>query len=628
MSTIFSVGTGSLQFPTTPSLSPFQESSSLTLPVGFLPFVEFSAKFSLGEASTEQAHPVTMKLSEVMQRSTEDGLDLLWQVDQNVIDGLKSFAPIIDAMVPVLTERLGVGGRIFIVGSGSSGRIAFDLAAKCRQNFSLGGDKVIPVIAGGLSAVIRAKEGFEDCEKSGANCAASLGIKSTDYVICVSSSGSSPFNVGFAHEAANRSAAGAYFYNSEFVPDRTRKLFERQNQAILPWKIDIGPQAISGSTRLQGATLAEACLGALLFSTLFQLKGDHESAEQYCNSLVEKITQANQLIHQHLSEIAAFVEKEEDIFSAEDANFRKVRDEEAKGYVTFLGDDKVGLALFMDTTECSPNPVQEEKESETKRSEFRAYTITHLDNVSAWSSLVGYNIPEEDHADLNRFILSAEVEGNHSFSQRPKGKGNLLISVAIAEKSGDLAAELIEEMHTAKSFPSQGESGIILLSVPKMREEKKEYLKEKYLTLVMDEIPNDRIAQTILLKQILNLISNAAMIKMGKVEGNKMIDVRPSNGKLLDRCLRLVRSIWEEKQSSLEISSEELYLIVTNVIAIKEELLQQNIYTAPLVKTVLALLYLNLQPNRESVMEATKFLLEHKESIHWLSQPQDSYAFV
>src|SRR5579863_6689295 len=94
------------------------------LPKGFMPFEEFEKEFALGNVSTEQLHPVTKQLSQVMHSSVPDGMELLLKVDENAVEGLEAFIPSITTHAPFIAEKVSLGGRVFLVGSGSSGRVA------------------------------------------------------------------------------------------------------------------------------------------------------------------------------------------------------------------------------------------------------------------------------------------------------------------------------------------------------------------------------------------------------------------------------------------------------------------------------------------------------------------------
>jgi hypothetical protein len=97
---------------------PIEDPYLTTLPMGFMPFEEFEKEFALGNISTEQLHPITKHLSQVMHKSIPNGMELLLKIDENVVKGLESFIPSITTFAPFIAE-VSQGGRIFLVGSGS-----------------------------------------------------------------------------------------------------------------------------------------------------------------------------------------------------------------------------------------------------------------------------------------------------------------------------------------------------------------------------------------------------------------------------------------------------------------------------------------------------------------------------
>ncbi len=589
------------------------------LPPGFLPYEEFIHKYNFAATSTEQIHPITKSLSQTMHRSLPEGLKQLLDVDAGVVAGLQEFFPTIDNLAPIIAKKIKDGGRVFLVGSGSSGRVALDLAAKCCLAFPTYGKNILGVIAGGDSAFVRAKEGFEDSAVEGEKALSDYQLCSKDTVILISASGSASYNVGCGHASKNAGASVHYFYNSKLVPERTQQLF---NRGVNPLCVDIGPQGISGSTRLQAATLAEACLGALLTSTLYNCKNDPDTAKSYPKQLAKKMEQGHSLILDKLETIAQFVQKEKSVFSDPNANFRKLSDLYQQGYVTFIASKNSIREVLIDATETSPtfstNPIRrEDDQANTKKAEFRAYLEDAEDNQQAWQTLLGRNINEQDLDDVNTFLLATEAQGNYSYNNRPKGQGNFSIGVSKLKKEEHLPTEMLQQLKESQT--QGGQVGLILICKGKIPESYWEELQfVQNSLLVIQDIPNDPIGiiDTIILKQILNLISNGSMVLENKVHGNKMIDVRAANEKLKFRCITLIKTILSECLPDLQISDEQLYYYVAHVAAKKNENEQQGSYTPSLVKIVLALIALNKSP--EDFQEAVDKLIEEKESINWL----------
>lgn len=591
------------------------------LPPGFSPFEEFDKEFNLGATSTELLHPVTKSLSQSIHKCIPEGLELLLNVDENVIKGLEEFIPDIDSLAPLLSERMGSGGRVFLVGSGSSGRVAIDLAAKCNQAFPEKNQQVRGVIAGGDSALIRAKEGFEDSESDGMKALEEFNLGPQDTVILISASGSASFNVGCGHYSAEKGAQVLYFYNSKSIPSRTQQLFDRKRNPVIPLCIDIGPQAIAGSTRLQGATLAEACLGALLASSLYMDKAQAPLAKEYPKLLISKMQEGIALIRKHLAGIEKFVTQEKEIFSDPRSNFRQLKDVTDQGYVTFVSLKDSIREVKIDSTETSPtfstNPVRRLNEQHKKRAEFQAYLAGELDNREAWKALLGREVSQTDVKDTDAFILSSFAEGINSYQNRPKGKGNFVIGVAKLKNSLHVPKEILQALEEAKK--QGGRTGLILTCRDKLSEKQNEELAHYAdAVLVLENVPHDAmgLSETIILKQTLNLISNGSMVLMNKVHGNQMIDVRASNKKLIDRCIRLIKEIWKEYSSSAVLSNKELYHYVAHVSAIKKAYEEKGVYTPSVVKIVLAMLSLKKTP--KNFQEIVDILAEKQERIDWI----------
>ncbi len=602
-------------------LKPHEDPYLFSLPMGFMSFVEFEKEFALGNVSTEQRHPTTQHLSQLVHQNVSEGMELLLKVDEQVIKGLESFIPSIRTFAPSIAGKVEQGGRIFLVGSGSSGRVAIDLAAKCSAQFPKVKENIRGIIAGGDSALIKAKEGFEDSEADGEAALKDNNLGSKDTVILISASGSASFNVGCGHFSANQGASVLYFYNSNTIPLRTQRLFERSTNPVVPLCIDIGPQAIGGSTRLQGATLAEACLGAFLASTLYLAQGEEQLSQAYPLELTSKLQQGLELIKSHLKRIEKFPQFELEVFSNPLSNFRQLQDVSNQGYITFIALEDSMREVLIDATETSPtfstNPIRKESEIHKKRAEFRAYLLGQENNVQAWNALLGRDVNPQDIQDTETFLLACEEEGVYSFSKRPKNIGNFLIGVAKINESGTIPYLLSQALDDAKR--QGGKTGLLLICRDQLSSEQIEALENIYdCTLVIENTPSDAmgLAETIILKQVLNLISNCSMVLMNKVHGNQMIDVRASNKKLIDRCIRLVKDIWAEYQPSQVLNDQFLYHYVAHVSAIKKTYEEKGIYTPSVVKIVLAMLALKKTP--DNFQEVIDILAEKQERVDWI----------
>lgn len=326
------------------------------------------------------------------------------------------------------------------------------------------------------------------------------------------------------------------------------------------------------------------------------------------------------LTRHHLKSIEQFVTLEKAIFSDPRSNFRQLGDLTNQGYVTFIASEDSMREVLIDSTETSPtfstNPIRREHEGHKKRAEFQAYLVGKENNNAAWKALLGRDVDLEDIKDTDSFLLSCNAEGINSYQVRPKGKGNFLIGVAKLDDFQQIPKQLLLELGNAQQ--SGGQAGLILTCRRKLSEEQENELKHIDAVLVMDNVPFDEagFTETIILKQILNLISNGSMLLMNKVHGNQMIDVRASNKKLIDRCIRLIKEIWSEYHINFPLSNKELYHYVAHVSAIKKSYEEKGIYTPSVVKIVLAMLFLKKSP--QDFQEIVNILEEKEERMDWI----------
>ncbi len=533
-------------------------------------YTEFKCKFDFSETSTEMSHPITEHLSEVMEESVIEGMELLLQVDEMVLEGYGQFIPKIEALSSSLAEKISRGGRIFLIGSGSSGRVGIVTSKLCKSLFNDLADVIKGVLSGGDSVMIKPRENYEDNDKAGEKAFDDYNLGPSDTVFLISASGSATFNAGAGHAAANAGAEVFYFYNSKSVPDSTQKLFTRQKNPITPLCIDIGPQAIAGSTRLQAATLANAALGALFAATLYKADKNFERASSFPIELLNHMKEGFGIIRKNLSTIAEIVSLEKTIFSHPLSNF-SVRPGNPKakvGYVTFIAEENTIQTVFIDATESSPTfslpPMLREDEANRLLPTYAAYIAGARDNVDAWEKLLGRKVSKDDLQYTESFLLAKSAQGNYSWDNRPTAEGNLVFGVVKITKDKNTLPAITGPLLTAKRLGAK--TCLIILSQEPLHEEDRISINSYCDALVcLDNLPKEwtPFSETILLKQILNLISNSAMTLMGRVEGNLMTAVRAANNKLIARVMTLIKKRWEkEKSTPFPRTDDELFHLI------------------------------------------------------------------
>jgi N-acetylmuramic acid 6-phosphate etherase len=170
--------------------------------------------------------------------------------------------------VEIVAESLRNGGRLFYVGAGSSGRIGVLDASEIPPTFGAPPELVQGVIAGGVTALYRSAEGAEDNETAGALAMDERRIKDIDVVIGISASGRTPFVVGAVARARQLSAktilltcnpdvgSTADAGQGESTPEATENV-------DLVITLAVGPEIVTGSTRLKAGTATKVALNII-----------------------------------------------------------------------------------------------------------------------------------------------------------------------------------------------------------------------------------------------------------------------------------------------------------------------------------------------------------------------------
>ena len=210
-----------------------------------------------GALPTERRHPRSRDLDRL---SLSDLLRLINREDARVIRAVASQLPQVARAVRLIAQALRRGGRLFFIGAGTSGRLGVIEAAECPPTFSTSSTEVQAIIAGGRRAVFRSQEGAED-NRASARQAARQRIRRGDVVVGVAASGVTPFVDETLREAARRGARTV--------------LVSGDPHAAIPAGIRItpvvGPEVLTGSTRLKMGTATKLVLNMLTLGAMVQL---------------------------------------------------------------------------------------------------------------------------------------------------------------------------------------------------------------------------------------------------------------------------------------------------------------------------------------------------------------------
>jgi N-acetylmuramic acid 6-phosphate etherase len=221
-------------------------------------------------------------------RTTSELVDLINRQDASVPPAVRAAAPAVERAVEAVVERLGRGGRLIYAGAGSSGRLAELDASECVATFGV--DEVLAVVAGGLGAPPLEAAAAEDDREAGAADLGALSPSAADVVLGVSASGETPYVSG-ALEAAREAGARTI----AFVCASGTTHASLADQAI---EITVGPEILSGSTRLKAGTAQKLVLNTISTVAMIRL------GKTYGNLMVG-VAPANEKLRTRLRRVVA-----------------------------------------------------------------------------------------------------------------------------------------------------------------------------------------------------------------------------------------------------------------------------------------------------------------------------------
>lgn len=543
-------------------------------------FLKISAQFKLGALTTESSHPVTANLSETARPDTEAGLRLLFEVDGDVLTRYAEFVNSgrAAAMCEAVAHALETGGRIFFTGCGSTGRLSIQLVSiwrdfwQRRRTHPAASDfeqRALAVMAGGDFALIKAVEGFEDFTEFGKKQIGDLGVCGQDVVFAITEGGETSFVIGTAWKGLEAGAKVYFVYNN---PDavlcehvqRSREVIEEPR--IEKVNLTTGPMAITGSTRMQATTIQLAVLLTVLEMVVRELVAEVEPGTpssaavpaQFLASLTEV---HNGLVAEpFLKDLARLTVLEEQVYRA--------------GHKNNYFADRFGIDVLTDTTERSPtyctppfrkfdDPAASESwaflfvpEAETPRAWEKL--IKRKPQCVEWSEAEVRQLVSEEKAartcETVRKISYSELMrfkvGLDGLKHRPLGRGDCAVAIvsesekdALWKKGGFFRTQL-EAARAAGA-----DTGLVYVGRAESVKEMKEFVSGWHPECVTACLPVPETGflldgvTRVALKTTLNTLSTCTMVRLGRVMGNYMIWVVPSNLKLIDRATRYIQRL-------------------------------------------------------------------------------------
>ncbi len=547
-------------------------------------FIENEKQFHLGVIPTEQPNPKTRNLSATIMKDTQAGVKMILSADEDIAKvASKAFeTPEFKRFVDDIKTALDNRKQIVFSSVGASGRMAITIDAAWRQYWTSLIQKlpnraqtlldianlVSSFTTGGDRALVRSVENFEDYMSFGREQVREAGIGEGDILVGLAECGLSASINGSVLEAQERGCTTYYLYcNPKEILvkhlDRVRVVFE--NEEIIKISLFVGNMAVAGSTRMQVTTVELLAAGAAM-----ELAAKRWLEE----NLNEDELEAIGLVAFDLQTYADEFEKMNKALSTGAAleGLAKAVEYETETYtnnglITYVTHDYL-LDILTDTTERQPTftlpPFKKFHDKDALVS--WAYVKDPLyPNRVAWQHVFrrpikGLDWTVEDYKRLGASqdiinnppkIGSSEVEeyyiGNEDDPSRYSRKPANLVVLDI---NGSATPEVMEYFH--KNLPNY--SGGVVIRIGNIPNTKL-YENEIHIPVEVPRTSTD-IMTHLLIKVIFNLLSTATMAKMGRVWGNWMIQVLPTNKKLIDRSTRIIANL---AGISYEKANEEFF---------------------------------------------------------------------
>jgi len=209
---------------------------------------------------TEQANPRSENLSSL---SAAEIVQLMNDEDATVADAVRRVLPSIAMAIEAIVQRLKSDGRLFYIGTGTSGRLGVLDASECPPTFGVPPELVQGVIAGGYDACYRAVEASEDDARASETDLRERSFGSADALVGIAASGKTPYTVGAITYARQ---LGAFTVGLTCVPNSP--ITHAAEVGIVPV---VGPEIVTGSSRLKAGTAQKMVLNMISTATMVRL---------------------------------------------------------------------------------------------------------------------------------------------------------------------------------------------------------------------------------------------------------------------------------------------------------------------------------------------------------------------
>lgn len=533
-------------------------------------FCENEKQFHLGVIPTEQSNPVTRNLSAVIAKDTAAGVKTILDADHRIgqvaADAFKTeqYSMLVQDILRCMEE----GKTVLFSSVGASGRMALQLDAAWRRYFlHLAGqlparrqemlrlmETTNSLTTGGDRALVQSVENFEDYMTFGARQIQEAGVGEGDVVVALAECGLSASINGSAIEADERGCRTYYLYcNPKDILtqhlERSRKVFAREGIIYMP--LFVGNMAVSGSTRMQVTTVELLVAGAALEMAAQEYLKKHLSQEEY--AVLGTVALTSEQYAAGFERLSHDLRQGEALQGLAQAVDMETATYEDKGLITYITHDYL-LDIMTDTTERQPTftlPPFKRKGMEGPVSWAYVKDPLYPSDV-AWQHVFlrpikGLEWTKEDYLQMGaaqsiidnppkvggQEVLKYDI-GNSADETRWERRPARLVLIDINGSGQGKVKQWYDsqiDRFDAGSVLRLGDIPGGTLSGDEIR------------VPVQVERTGMELMTHLLVKLAFNVLSTATMAKMGRVWGNWMIQVLPTNKKLIDRSVRIIANL-------------------------------------------------------------------------------------
>jgi len=216
--------------------------------------------------TTEMRNKASMDID---KKSTFEMLQIINEEDKKVAYAVENVLEDVAYAVDLIYKALKSGGRLFYVGAGTSGRIGIMDSSECVPTFMVSEDLIQTIMAGGKQAIMHAVEGAEDNEYQGGLDVIERKVTDKDVVIGITASGRTPYPIGALKEAQSIGA-----HTISLTCNKAAMISKHADCSI---EVIVGPEILTGSTRMKAATSHKMILNMISTSVMIKLGKVYEN---------------------------------------------------------------------------------------------------------------------------------------------------------------------------------------------------------------------------------------------------------------------------------------------------------------------------------------------------------------